>query len=408
MSTSRYLILVVVLSLVMLGLVAATNARLDPYGLAQAASLSDEDRGIKRERPGAFVRKASHAYALRPRAIILGTSRAQGALDVRHLGFVPDDAPVMNLALGALSIEQMRLLLMHAHAISAPRKAIIGLDLESFLGRGRPDFDSAALAGNPDSEPRWLVRVRASLSRHALAAGLAASTGIGRPDERPGFDDMLKELDGQRGVVWVTEFNNFYAQLAQLFPQSDMGNVWQADAKLKAAMEAFRSLLRFARAHDIDLRLFISPVHARYLDWYRHVGWWPMFQQWKRELVAAIAEDAQAHPGAQPVPLWDFSGFHPVATETVPRLGDLDTRMHWYLESSHYSSATGKLILDHVLGYGRSAESSPLPNQRIHRGNIDMHLARLSMDAERYRIAAPGEARNVREMVGYLRRFARR
>jgi hypothetical protein len=217
----------------------------------------------------------------------------------------------------------------------------------------------------------------------------------------------MDRLYGQRGLIWISEFNNFYSQLPYLLPYWTPSTNWASDARRAASMSAFRKLLDYARKEGIELRLFISPVHARYLEWYRRVGWSPLFEAWKRALVAAIDEEARALPGRAAFPLWDLSGYHPLAMEPVPRTGDLSTRMRWYQESSHYSRALGDLILDRVL-LRPGPEVSLLPDTRIDQANIEGHLSRLRREAERYRVSQPDEVADVGDSYARLRRATRK
>ncbi len=420
MHPRHYLILNLGLAAVLTGGIAAVNAHLDPYGLS-AAGRAEANGGVAgAARPGSFWQKAFAVRDARPSSVILGTSRADSGIDARHPGFAAQDAPVFNLSLGGLSIDQMRLLLIHAHAISPVRKAVIGLDLEAFLSGGRTDFDPAALEGNPETEPYSLVRLRLALSRETLSASLARwaaltftepAAGAARegsdPQPRRVPDELIRQFNGQRGLSGVTEFNNFYARLPVLFPHWLPATRWGDDPRRAAAMTAFRNLLGYARQEGIELRMFISPVHARYLEWYRQVGWWPLFEAWKRSLVAAIDDESRASPGRPAFPLWDFGGFHALAIEPVPKMGDVSTRMRWYRESSHYSPELGDLVLDRVLG-APGADASPLPDLRIDAATIDRHLDMLLIQAEEYRLSSPGEVANVSEMIAYLRRVARK
>lgn len=402
MHPRRYLFIALGLTSALLGGFVALNASLDPYGLAAATAAAESRGAADGERPGSFWRKAFAVREARPRTVILGTSRSEVAIDPHHPGFGPEDAPVLNLSLGAASIEQMRLLLIHAHETSRVRKAVIGLDLEAFLGGGRADFDAAGLKGNPDSEPELFTRLRIGLSRDALLAGL--TRWITPAAAGPG---PLERWNGQRGLIWITEYNNFYSRLPYLFPYWPPGTRWVADSRRAASMTAFRNLLDYARREGIELRMFISPVHARYLVWYQQVGWWPQFESFKRALVEVIDEEARSLPGRSAYELWDFSGFHAAASETVPRIGDLSTRMRWYLESSHYSPELGDLILDRVLGRPGSV-ASPLPDSRIDRATIERHLSAIVKQSQEYRLSQAGEVANVRQMVVYLRRMARK
>ena len=420
MRPGTYLIVALGVAAALVGAVLAVNARIDPYGLAAIVASPDEAGVIEGARPGIFWRKALAVRNPMPRTVILGTSRAEFGLDPRHPGFAPEYQPVENLALGGVSIEQIRLLLIHANVRSPLKMAVIGLDMESFIDQGRADFDPAALLGNPESEPQRFVRLRVGVSRESLAASLArlslpepaaadANVG-GKPAETPAWripDEALRLWDGQRGIVWVAEYDNFHSRLRYLFPKGPSASVWAQDGRRAAAMRSFRELLRYARNHDIELRLFISPVHARYLEWYQRVGWWPLFESWKRALVETIDAEAKADGSRPAYVLWDFASYHAISTEPVPMIGDHATRMRWYRETSHYAPEVGNLVLDRILGV-QASEPSPLPDGRMSAATIEQHLSEIRSGAVRYRLSEPNEVADLDDMLAYLRREAKR
>ncbi len=67
------------------------------------------------------------------------------------------------------------------------------------------------------------------------------------------------------------------------------------------------------------------------------------------EMVAVYGSDLQG------VALWDFSGYHSYAQEMVPQQPGIP--MQWYLDSSHFSQALGRKMLD-VMFAAPAAESS--------------------------------------------------
>src|SRR6185295_6080795 len=136
---------------------------------------------------------------------------------------------------------------------------------------------------------------------------------------------------------------------------------------------------------------------------YRRVGWWPLFESWKRALVAAIAEEAAARPGSAAFPLWDFGGFNSLTMERVPLPDDMKSGMRWYVDSSHYSREYGNLILARVLGRpegARAEDGGMLLDSR----NVDAHLREVRQDADAFRDAFPAEAREVGRIMESVRR----
>jgi hypothetical protein len=405
-SARRYVLTVLALLAGAFAAAIAFNVRIDPYALdgAQADGTPAAER-----RRGAFFRKVEHARQAKARSVILGTSRAASGIPVEHPAYTARRQPVINLALGGASIDEMRLLLIHAHASAPLREAIVGLDLEAFMDQGRTDFDPGLLAGNPASRPAPLSWLRMQVSRDTLYASVRRQWGLGDDAEPERIDAPTgpdAEDDSQRIAVWTTEFRNFHGRLPALFPRPGPRSDWSGDAKRQAAMTTFGQLLRYARRENIQLHLFISPVHARYLDWYRRVGWWPLYEGWKRGLAAEIDREAAESPGRQPFVLWDMSGFRGPAAEAVPRLDDATSRMQWYLETSHYNDKLGSRIVAIVLG--ATAPGDDWPVARIDARTVNAHLLRLYADADAWRETNRGETANVAAMVAYLRRYARR
>ena len=100
-------------------------------------------------------------------------------------------------------------------------------------------------------------------------------------------------------------------------------------------MRGLKALLDLCTSHGTRVILFVSPSHADEMEILHLTGAWPAFEQWKRDLVALAA---MYHEGAAPVTVWDFSGYNVYTSESVlqnPR------RMHWYLDTGHYTHALG-------------------------------------------------------------------
>jgi hypothetical protein len=147
-------------------------------------------------------------------------------------------------------------------------------------------------------------------------------------------------------------------------------------------LDAFSATVRLAYQNGIDLRILISPSHARLWEALDQAGLWPQWELWKRALVRIVDQSAQ---DKRPFPLWDFSGFHEFAREEVPQ-SPSGPIMRWYWESSHYKKELGDLVLDQVLGYD-SAEASKRPDfgVLINSSNIELHLATIRAEHLKWR-----------------------
>jgi hypothetical protein len=90
----------------------------------------------------------------------------------------------------------------------------------------------------------------------------------------------------------------------------------------ESTLNYFRSLLDIVYRDNVDLRILISPSHARLWEAPDSVGLWKKFEQWKREMVQINEQQANKY-GKTPFPLWDFSGYNTFTTEEVPPLDNI-------------------------------------------------------------------------------------
>jgi hypothetical protein len=160
-------------------------------------------------------------------------------------------------------------------------------------------------------------------------------------------------------------------------------------------MDELRNALATAYQRTLDVRLFISPSHARNWEVIAAAGLWSKFEEWKRLLIA-INETEAAKAGKPEYPIWDFSGYNSITTEQVPLKGDTTTLMRWYWESSHYKKETGDLVLDRV--FGLSISGMPLPDDfgvSIDSRNIDRHLQDIRAGRMRYRATHADEVAEI-------------
>jgi hypothetical protein len=153
-------------------------------------------------------------------------------------------------------------------------------------------------------------------------------------------------------------------------------------------MAAFRHVLITCRENNIELTLAINPVHALDLELLRAGGNWEPFEQWKRDVVRMVEEEA---PG---IALWDFTGYWAPTAEEVPSEGDVTTRMKYYFENSHYTPALGSLMLDRMYGGDKTEFGT-----RITTANIEAHIELIRKQRAAYAEAHAAEIRWVHGIV---------
>ena len=375
-------------------LTALVNLLVDPYGLYGLV----EREGFNAAKPTVMqslrLHKARQVERIRPRAIVLGTSRAERGLDPRHPGFTAQ--PAYNLAFAGASIYEMLRYYQHARAQQVPEQVVLALDLVAFNvhAQKKADFAEERLAVDPDGDVRrgaWLHDLAPTmLTRTALSASLRTLAAQSEAARIPVFDaggqlqprDYRATIWGGRGHAAAFRASERHFIAEAWFPAPRYAFAFGDGGE--STFEHYRRLLRLAYADGADLRVLISPGHARQWELLEVVGLWPAWEHWKRELVR-LNEAEAARAGVQPFPIWDFSGYNSITTEPVPRMRDV--RMRWHWESSHYQSETGDLILHRVFGTPASVPADF--GTRLSGATVEAVLASLRRAKTAYRQREP-------------------
>lgn len=388
MSPIRYLITFFILTGLWIGLVAAFNWAIDPYGLFNPPVLPELN--VKKTKADGKIRfvKAWQLRDRRPNGLIIGSSRSE-------IGLRPDHAcwptgPTYNGALAGSNMYEVRRYYQHATAVAPVREVVLGLDLFMFNGhRGaRTGFDEALLAldaqGRPNAEADPNGRWKSLFSLFTLVDSLGTALGQDRNRYYTRDGRLIlwpPVVAGPRPLFRKTE-RMFHTII--LFPgparRFDLG---------EAPLAEYEWILRDAHAENRNLHLVISPLHARLSATLYLLGLEPTRESWLRRLVA-INESVAAAAGRAPFPLWDFSGYNEVTTEAVP--GGGEARMRFYRDPSHYTTTVGDRILDRVFGCGATTFG-----ERVTSATVEVHLAKQRSGRETYMRDHPDDLAALRE-----------
>jgi hypothetical protein len=150
-----------------------------------------------------------------------------------------------------------------------------------------------------------------------------------------------------------------------------------------------RKMVELAASHGIRFIAFVAADHALEMEALRRRGLWPLFEQWKRELVCVFHNAAAAHPNAD-VTLWDFSGYNSITTQPVPR-SDAPSVVMDYLDPVHYAPNLGDKILSTILGLTEDTRVENDFGVKLTISNIDEHLAKIRNAQTRYESSHPEE-----------------
>jgi hypothetical protein len=377
------------------------NILIDPYGLYQSPRIKGLNAVKTEVSSHQRLIKATGVETFKPGAIVLGTSRAMVGIDPYHPGW--GAAPVYNLALPGCNVYEAFRYLQHTQAIQPLQQVVLMVDFFMFNAVAfpdTPDFDESIFTVDVEGklQARGVgAKINILFSLDILFASLRTvknqandrlaiylANGMEEPPhEAINIDGLRKQfLSNENGY-----FNTNYDQFSFKIIQRDNWQIYQ-------------QLLKLAHQQGIVLHIAISPFHARLSETIAAKGIWGLFEQWKQQL-AALNESVAVAQDKPPFPLWDFSGYNHYTTETVPALGDRETTMQWYWESSHYKKELGDLVLDRIFGYdhpGRliSDDFGVLFTPE----SINAHLQQIREDRERWRVSFPEDAAEIDALKG--------
>ena len=350
-------------------LAAAFDAVVDPYMVWGAPRIAHFNaiKPASQDRP-AMV-KSYLFRRMKPQTLILGSSKAQVGIDPQTRLLPEDAGRVFNLGLAGIWTSDL-FDVTRVTTESAPiHRILLLVDLIDFMQPSRPSADgSSALPFLPDWRRRLTERAEALLSLDALKDSVA--TVLGQNGRYPsGFTVAGRMLEGdfQRtadrdGAAMMFDQKRSYMLYKIVLTTERLAAM---SDRRQVDTTAISQILALCRQRHIEIDIAISPVHAEELRAVALAGLWPRYEAAKRALTGIVAAE-----GGGQVALWDFMGFDPISTETVPASGDRAGRTVWFWEPNHFRPALGEKMLTTIYHLGTDFGRRLTPDM------IDRSLAR--------------------------------
>jgi hypothetical protein len=302
--------------------------------------------------PHSRLEKAIGIGFKKPAAVILGSSTVYngmpGVADEEIKEFLPGDAqPIFNAGINGGGIPGVLQYLQHAW-INNPRLrlAIIGLEWNHFTRTeraSRPSSDEAL--GDRGVSLESLLRTTLSWSalRDAVSTYEANRDGGWWSDLRRSFTtrrDQAKFYDDHPFVARSrTETINvlFSYWQASHFQERLRERTGQPELDPRG-FAYLRQIVDFARAHDIQLEIYVTPHQAAYWSFAKASGTWGWHLEWLRRM-------------AQITPFWDFSKLIDFSYE--------NRQSYFPGDTLHFSSAAGRVLTLKLLQERSRRDTSP-------------------------------------------------
>ena len=368
------------------------NVVVDPYRLL-GWNLLEPAGGVDQR-----LFKAYEVMHAAPNALILGSSSVEIGIDAHHPAWPHSARPIYNLGIFGATPYLCYRYLQHVLSSRPLTLVVIGLDFEGFIDGFQKD---AAI--EPEVESRLTVNSDGSINPEqgwAYARDLLRSLSLSelvdstatvadRVTDDSNFDvsgDFVFNRSELRELSTLGSMRTFL--LEDVFTIQYFHRLSHAGVRIDAqVLLTLRDILHLCDSHGTHVILFINPVHADRLEIWDSEGLWTAFEDWKRQLTALTHEYSQAHVHSR-ISLWDFSGYHDYATETVVENRPLHEK---FFDLSHYTWAVGDIIIRQILGQGGARPGTELTPE-----NVEAHLATLRKQQQEYRIRQPLDVQRVR------------
>ena len=158
----------------------------------------------------------------------------------------------------------------------------------------------------------------------------------------------------------------------------------------RSMLDEFRNIITLLKQHNTEAYFFISPAHAHQHEIIRILGLWPLFEQWKREVIQILEKE---YPGSN-YTLWDFSGYNSITSVNVPG----DRKLREYIDSTHYTPYVGDMVLARLFG----KEHPSMPDDfgyRINKQSIENVLSDIREKQKSYIDTHKEDVSNINKMA---------
>lgn len=385
------------------------NLVVDPYGTFRLYENPRFNR-IKPYPEHDITTVKSHALRhVRPDALILGNSRSEVGFDPTHPAWQKYGyRSVYNAAIPGSDINTAWKQLQQASAIQAPGIILLGLEFFDFLvSPEKPITPASESPKNRESDIIW--QTRATLTMQAVMDSLTTLRiqFQRNPSQLTyrGFNPLLEYIDQARIDGYYTLFRQRAEENVKNHGRRP-ANLFAQGTRSSNEFERLRQMVRWSIQHDCDLRLVIYPYHAQLLLIVDELGLWPLFDEWKRQVVRIINEETASNPERSKVTLLDFSGFSTFSQEPIPEKGDRKSIVKWYWEAGHFKKELGDLVIARSFKQ-ENADSLQDFGVSLTAQNLEAHLQHVQEDKTFFRAANPNSVREVADLVRKLHKSVR-
>lgn len=357
MTSKRWLKIIFSLLSVIICTVSLFNYIVDPYGLYKNNFLPNKPKDYEYMR----LVKLLKLEELKPNSIVIGTSRAEIAIDPAHKYF---KKPSYNLANAGLSLYEAKYYLEEAIKQENLNNVLLVLDWRMFndVMKKIPDFETYFANRNIYKYLFNFDVLQDSIFtiENQDMKSFYNSNGVMTEE----YMRALININGGHYNIMKIEEKKYYKNISSNNIYKDTG---------MSSFEDFRTILELCYRNKINLDIVFGPSHIRQweaFDYYKNIETW---YKWKKDVVLFVEKIADEQEKT-PYRIMDFSIYHELTAETVPTNPKEEMKYHW--EASHYKKELGDILLDRLLDISEYKDFGVELNSQ----NINKHIQNLRED----------------------------
>lgn len=354
MNYTKWLIKMFLILISLISLIFAVNYFVDPYGIYNNNVFNFKK--ITQSEKMRFI-KPLVVEQIKPKSIILGTSRAEHGFDPQHPYFLK---PSYNFGLTSASMYEVTTNLKFAIKQGALKEVLLVLDYRMFNDKNQKQLDEFESYFD-GSKGRYHYLYSLDTFKDSLQTIFKTYKPffMYHPQGHIMHEYEIAKIKKTAGQL--DNMNKYEKNYYKLLKP----NYIYKDSK-KSSFKDFDELLHLCHKNHIKLEIIFGSSHIRQWEALSYYLGDDTFSKWKKDVVYRV-EKISRELHQKPYKIIDFSIYHELTSEKMPNRNQI---MKYYYDASHYNQKLGSIILDTLnnnaqyIGFGIEINSK----------NIDQHL----------------------------------
>jgi hypothetical protein len=366
---------------------AGINVVVDPKGLYQIVQAEGFNAYKPFQSDFSGEVKALAVYRYRPDTLVFGASTVTFGIDpVCHTPGVPGVSRLYNYGGAGSATGSLITNLSDLISVGSIRRLVVEARFETHTFVAVPRSAPAALPGEDPSD-----RISSTVGRHLPRRyattylqnlfswgelALSVQTVLANRKADKSFLFRSFGENGSYDQEWLRRWGAHVITEQNLI--GHVGNytnflLSKVSNEMGIDLTYVDQLAQAAKLHQLDVDLFITPVHVTELLLFKEGGIWPLYERYKTELLQRV-EDVRSRYSVN-MRLFDFGTLNPMVSQTIKKV-DLNQGHEPFSDPVHFKVPVGEMILATILKCGISKPVPPNFGLELDRSNISAHLAK--------------------------------